>query len=159
MNNQRNVLIVVLFASFILCNTIQAMKRSFDAISSSLIHIVEEELIEVPELMHEKSRNISVQKTHNITCKSEGCRFWSKHEIRMRKHQEMHVLYDITPHEVYRCDLCDYMSNRRKDMDAHNQSHDGTKQYHCKVCDAWFVMDRSLKRHEKTSQKHQENSR
>jgi hypothetical protein len=152
-NNSKNVLAIILFGFFVLCNTTKAMERNRIVLSPFLIDTGAElyELEQV-EAIGMKHNNFKLESENVYACSSAGCRFFTKHKNRIKKHQEMHEAMPYA--KIYRCNLCDYMIDSQRNMENHKNSHNSQKEWHCDVCNTGFKSDRSRKRHY-NSQMHQ----
>jgi len=167
MHNNKKALIFLLLGLFARCNIAHAMELSSEfyhenSEMSVLMRAIEkkEDDVSEEELRNLEQKNSKIKPVNNFLCSHKNCAFATNHKNRIDKHREMHRWQTVLPHiTMYRCDICDYLDNVKRNMDEHKNSHDGTKKYHCEVCDIWFKTYKSKQRHERETLKHQENSK
>ncbi|XP_025160444.1 zinc finger protein 2-like isoform X13 [Harpegnathos saltator] len=76
-----------------------------------------------------------------LVCEHCGCSFSTMPEL--QEHQKVHM----SPSETwYACDICDYKTTCRDNLDEHNRSHDFN--YQCEVCGELFMNKRSSQEHQ-----------
>ncbi len=159
----------LLFSSLMFYGTTQAMELSSELYDekgdiSFLMQAIEKVKRDQSEESEEELKiveqnNVKFKAVKNYACLRENCIFVASHQKRIDKHREMHRRQDaFLSVAIYRCETCHYLTNTKRNIKEHKQSHDDTKQYYCELCNAWFKSVRSRNRHEKKSVMHKQNS-
>ncbi|XP_015918970.1 oocyte zinc finger protein XlCOF15-like isoform X2 [Parasteatoda tepidariorum] len=116
--------------------------------SMSLLHLTLSGAIDCHQLTSRFLRSLSTESVQIMTVKCfscDECEMVYASNSALSRHKKWHK--GENPHHRFKCELCLYSTDSRKDFKRHSFIHSGERPFTCTLCGRGFTRNNHLKRH------------